>query len=190
MLSLCGPAQKPWPSPQQSRGGCSIASSVPPCKKSSEFSLVALCLPGQCCWCCESSAGLCEPQRVLISPAQGGSWIQGRTLRAWLPNLCFCLPSSMQQGKMFFFIGITMAVIQGGYARRIKPGNEIRAVKRVKKKITIPSSSPPPICYINFQSGVQWGVVGGCNCICPVKRNFCLIYPAKWLLKTGCWALI
>ncbi|KFM11681.1 Major facilitator superfamily domain-containing protein 10 [Aptenodytes forsteri] len=38
--------------------------------------------------------------------------------------------SSMQQGKMFFFIGITMAVIQGGYARRIKPGNEIRAGKR------------------------------------------------------------
>ncbi|XP_030348735.1 major facilitator superfamily domain-containing protein 10 isoform X2 [Strigops habroptila] len=38
--------------------------------------------------------------------------------------------SSLQQGKMFFFIGITMAVIQGGYARRIKPGNEIRAVKR------------------------------------------------------------
>ncbi|XP_072190092.1 major facilitator superfamily domain-containing protein 10 isoform X2 [Excalfactoria chinensis] len=38
--------------------------------------------------------------------------------------------SSMQQGKMFFFIGITMAVIQGGCARRIKPGNEIRAVKR------------------------------------------------------------
>ncbi|NWU94781.1 MFS10 protein, partial [Upupa epops] len=38
--------------------------------------------------------------------------------------------SSMQQGKMFFFIGITMAVIQGGYARQIKPGNEIRAVKR------------------------------------------------------------
>ncbi|CAJ0950467.1 unnamed protein product [Ranitomeya imitator] len=38
--------------------------------------------------------------------------------------------SSMQQGKMFFFIGITMAVIQGGYARRIKPGNEVKAVKR------------------------------------------------------------
>ncbi|XP_029447927.1 major facilitator superfamily domain-containing protein 10 [Rhinatrema bivittatum] len=37
--------------------------------------------------------------------------------------------SSMQQGKMFFFIGITMAVIQGGYARRIKPGSEIKAVK-------------------------------------------------------------
>lgn len=36
---------------------------------------------------------------------------------------------------MFFFIGITMAVIQGGYARRIKPGNEIRAVKRVNMSI-------------------------------------------------------
>ncbi|KAE8628962.1 hypothetical protein XENTR_v10000302 [Xenopus tropicalis] len=38
--------------------------------------------------------------------------------------------NSMQQGKMFFFIGLTMAVIQGGYARRIRPGNEIKAVKR------------------------------------------------------------
>ncbi|XP_005998244.1 major facilitator superfamily domain-containing protein 10 isoform X1 [Latimeria chalumnae] len=37
--------------------------------------------------------------------------------------------NSMQQGKMFFFIGIAMAVIQGGYARRIHPGSEIRAVK-------------------------------------------------------------
>ncbi|XP_050966719.1 major facilitator superfamily domain-containing protein 10 [Labeo rohita] len=36
--------------------------------------------------------------------------------------------SSMQQGKMFFFIGITMAVIQGGYARRIKPGHQIQTV--------------------------------------------------------------
>ncbi|NP_001017667.1 major facilitator superfamily domain-containing protein 10 [Danio rerio] len=36
--------------------------------------------------------------------------------------------SSMQQGKMFFFIGITMAVIQGGYARRIRPGHQIQSV--------------------------------------------------------------
>ncbi|XP_072113712.1 major facilitator superfamily domain-containing protein 10 [Mobula birostris] len=36
---------------------------------------------------------------------------------------------SMQQGKMFFFVGITMAIVQGGYARRIKPGNEVKAVK-------------------------------------------------------------
>ncbi|KAM4745257.1 major facilitator superfamily domain-containing protein 10-like isoform 1-T3 [Anableps anableps] len=36
--------------------------------------------------------------------------------------------TSMQQGKMFFFIGVIMALIQGGYARRIKPGRHIRAV--------------------------------------------------------------
>lgn len=32
---------------------------------------------------------------------------------------------------MFFFIGLTMATIQGAYARRISPGREIAAVKRV-----------------------------------------------------------
>ncbi|KAJ8285206.1 hypothetical protein GJAV_G00023530 [Gymnothorax javanicus] len=37
--------------------------------------------------------------------------------------------TSMNQGKMFFFIGITMAAIQGGYARRIKPGDQIKTVK-------------------------------------------------------------
>uniref|UniRef100_A0A8C6UI90 Major facilitator superfamily domain containing 10 n=1 Tax=Neogobius melanostomus TaxID=47308 RepID=A0A8C6UI90_9GOBI len=37
--------------------------------------------------------------------------------------------TSMQQGKMFFFIGIIMALIQGGYARRIKPGKHIRNVQ-------------------------------------------------------------
>lgn len=37
---------------------------------------------------------------------------------------------SMQQGKMFFFVGITMALVQGGYARRIRPGDEIKAVRR------------------------------------------------------------
>ncbi|XP_061836990.1 major facilitator superfamily domain-containing protein 10 [Nerophis lumbriciformis] len=36
--------------------------------------------------------------------------------------------TSMQQGKMFFFIGVVMASIQGGYARRIKPGHHIKAV--------------------------------------------------------------
>uniref|UniRef100_A0A8C9TD11 Major facilitator superfamily domain containing 10 n=1 Tax=Scleropages formosus TaxID=113540 RepID=A0A8C9TD11_SCLFO len=34
--------------------------------------------------------------------------------------------TGMQQGKMFFFIGITMAIIQGGYARRIKPERQIK----------------------------------------------------------------
>uniref|UniRef100_A0A8C0G925 Major facilitator superfamily (MFS) profile domain-containing protein n=1 Tax=Chelonoidis abingdonii TaxID=106734 RepID=A0A8C0G925_CHEAB len=38
--------------------------------------------------------------------------------------------NSMQQGKMFFFIGMTMAVIQGGYTCRIRPGCEIKAIKR------------------------------------------------------------
>ncbi|CAO2640226.1 Major facilitator superfamily domain-containing protein 10, partial [Lemmus lemmus] len=38
--------------------------------------------------------------------------------------------SSLQQGKMFFFIGLTMATIQGTYARRISPGKEVAAVKR------------------------------------------------------------
>uniref|UniRef100_A0AAY4BWX8 Major facilitator superfamily (MFS) profile domain-containing protein n=1 Tax=Denticeps clupeoides TaxID=299321 RepID=A0AAY4BWX8_9TELE len=37
--------------------------------------------------------------------------------------------SSMQQGKMFLFIGIVMALIQGGYARRIKPGQQIKTVR-------------------------------------------------------------
>lgn len=37
--------------------------------------------------------------------------------------------TSMQQGKMFFFIGIVMALIQGGYARRIKPGNHSNSVQ-------------------------------------------------------------
>lgn len=32
--------------------------------------------------------------------------------------------SSMQQGMMFFFIGITMALVQGGYVRRQHPGTE------------------------------------------------------------------
>lgn len=32
---------------------------------------------------------------------------------------------------MFFFIGLTMATVQGAYARRISPGGEIAAVKRV-----------------------------------------------------------
>ncbi|XP_076992390.1 major facilitator superfamily domain-containing protein 10 isoform X2 [Tamandua tetradactyla] len=38
--------------------------------------------------------------------------------------------SSLQQGKMFFFIGLTMATIQGTYARRLSPGQELLAAKR------------------------------------------------------------
>ncbi|XP_022096632.1 major facilitator superfamily domain-containing protein 10-like [Acanthaster planci] len=34
--------------------------------------------------------------------------------------------TSMQQGKMFVFIGAVMALVQGGYVRRISPGKEKR----------------------------------------------------------------
>ncbi|ETE64769.1 Major facilitator superfamily domain-containing protein 10, partial [Ophiophagus hannah] len=51
-------------------------------------------------------------------------------LSAVTPILCF-LVFSLEQGKMFFFIGVTMAVIQGGYTRRITPGAELRMVKIV-----------------------------------------------------------
>lgn len=37
---------------------------------------------------------------------------------------------SLQQGKMFLFIGICMTLVQGGYVRRIKQGNHIRAAIR------------------------------------------------------------
>ncbi|CAG0890221.1 unnamed protein product [Cyprideis torosa] len=38
--------------------------------------------------------------------------------------------TSVDQGKMFCFIGIVMALLQGGYVRRISPGKEIPLVVR------------------------------------------------------------
>lgn len=38
---------------------------------------------------------------------------------------------------MFFFIGLTMATIQGTYARRISPGKEVAAVKRVRDFLSL-----------------------------------------------------
>ncbi|XP_004579294.2 major facilitator superfamily domain-containing protein 10 [Ochotona princeps] len=38
--------------------------------------------------------------------------------------------SSLQQGKMFLFIGLTMAAVQGTYVRRLGPGREVGAVKQ------------------------------------------------------------
>ena len=35
--------------------------------------------------------------------------------------------NSMQQGKMFFIMGLCMALVQGGYVRRIPHGKEIMA---------------------------------------------------------------
>ncbi|CAF1004284.1 unnamed protein product [Adineta steineri] len=39
--------------------------------------------------------------------------------------------NSMQQGKMFFLMGLCMAVVQGGYVRRIPDGKEITAAMTV-----------------------------------------------------------
>lgn len=64
---------------------------------------------------------LCLYRRAAES--RGLAWSFNETL------VVFC--RSMQQGKMFFFIGITMAVIQGGYARRIKPDHQIQTVSVV-----------------------------------------------------------
>lgn len=43
---------------------------------------------------------------------------------------------------MFFFIGIIMALIQGGYARRIKPGHHIKAVRAVKTPSVYTTNTP------------------------------------------------
>jgi hypothetical protein len=37
----------------------------------------------------------------------------------------------MQQGKMFFIMGLIMALVQGGYVRRISHGKEIHAAINV-----------------------------------------------------------
>ena len=38
----------------------------------------------------------------------------------------------MQQGKMFFFMGTIMAVVHGGYVRRIKAGSEVKVAQMVR----------------------------------------------------------
>jgi hypothetical protein len=37
----------------------------------------------------------------------------------------------MQQGKMFFIMGLCMALVQGGYVRRIPHGKEMNAAMSV-----------------------------------------------------------
>ncbi|UJR23605.1 hypothetical protein I4U23_026593 [Adineta vaga] len=43
--------------------------------------------------------------------------------------------NSMQQGKMFFIMGLCMALVQGGYVRRIPHGKEITAAITVRKTL-------------------------------------------------------
>jgi hypothetical protein len=45
---------------------------------------------------------------------------------------CYLLFHSMQQGKMFFVMGLCMALVQGGYVRRIPHGKEITAAMSVR----------------------------------------------------------
>lgn len=47
---------------------------------------------------------------------------------------------SMQQGKMFFIMGLCMALVQGGYVRRIPHGKEMIAamnvsIRKTKKRL-------------------------------------------------------
>jgi hypothetical protein len=58
------------------------------------------------------------------------------TQNLWL----FIWLNSMQQGKMFFIMGLTMALVQGGYVRRISHGKEIRAAMSVSNHLNIRSN--------------------------------------------------
>uniref|UniRef100_A0A667GE37 Major facilitator superfamily domain containing 10 n=1 Tax=Lynx canadensis TaxID=61383 RepID=A0A667GE37_LYNCA len=77
--------------------------------------------------------------------------------------------SSLQQGKMFFFIGLTMATVQGAYARKISPGSEIAAVKR-----PLPSWCPacPP-----------WSL----TMACPGRRARSWAHSGAWVPWPGQW---
>lgn len=66
---------------------------------------------------------------------------------------------------MFFFIGLTMATVQGAYARRISPGREIAAVKGVRGSpgewggagcILSPAGAPPcpPTGHLAARAGL------------------------------------
>lgn len=46
--------------------------------------------------------------------------------------------NSMQQGKMFFFIGTIMALVQGGYVRRIQSGKQLR-IATIGMSLLIPA---------------------------------------------------
>ncbi|KAG8134824.1 hypothetical protein E2320_007932 [Naja naja] len=65
----------------------------------------------------------------------------------------------LEQGKMFFFIGVTMAVIQGGYTRRITPGAELRMVKIVTAAVVVPCLSTVVSSYgkpTAFRCHILW----------------------------------
>jgi len=63
--------------------------------------------------------------------------------------------TSMQQGKMFLFIGTLMAIFQGGYVRRIPPGSEKKVAMRgllliVPSYAIVGMSGSVPMLYLGL----------------------------------------
>lgn len=86
---------------------------------------------------------------------------------------------------MFFFIGLSMAAVQGAYARRISPGGEITAVKRVQ--------SSPGRGGGQGESRVPLESVGvGPDPAAPICRPSCCLCPPSSSSVGGshcpCWA--
>ena len=69
--------------------------------------------------------------------------------------------TSMQQGKMFFFIGLLMAVLQGGVVRRLPLGSEQKVLLKwaVMHDVSIIQD------YFNLPFSMQW-------------LAFCWLFPA------------
>lgn len=59
-------------------------------------------------------------------------WDRARKAPELLAPPLIARPPSLQQGKMFFFIGLTMAAVQGAYTRGICPGRELAAISQVR----------------------------------------------------------
>ncbi|XP_033102842.1 major facilitator superfamily domain-containing protein 10-like [Anneissia japonica] len=63
--------------------------------------------------------------------------------------------TSMQQGRMFFFMGSIMALVQGGYVRRIQPGKEKKValmgiIVLIPAFIIVGYATTPFVCYLGL----------------------------------------
>lgn len=84
---------------------------------------------------------------------------------------------------MFFFIGLTMATIQGTYARRISPGGEVAAVKRVGASSTVGGRWYPGFC--GWAAGLVLKPCDHCRpCCCWCQPSFSLAGGTH----CPCWA--
>lgn len=75
---------------------------------------------------------------------------------------------SMQQGKMFFVMGLCMALVQGGYVRRIPHGKEITAAITVGEVV--------PSRYVLTCSIVK------CSCIMDKQQSYTFVRALFCLL--------